>query len=551
MVVVSLDYHDLTSLLGKKVPMKELEDAIPLMGASHEGVEGDTLRVEIDPDRPDLYSIEGLARALRGYLGLETGLPRYEIQVSGIDFIADANVKDVRPFVVGGLVENLHLTEELLTSIVELQERLHTTLGRKRKRVAIGLHDFDAVEVPLRYRALGPEEARFVPLGASEEMSLGEILRHHEKGQEYAWILEGKKRLPLILDVEDRVLSFPPIINGQVTALTPDTTDVFIDVTGTELSAVQGALAILITAMAERGGTMRSVTIMYPDEAFETPDLTPEVRELSLARANDLLGLQLSARAAVAALKRMRLGARSRKGEIRVEIPAYRTDVMHEVDLVEDLAIGHGILRFEPIVSQAMTTGEADPINEFTEGLRQVLVGQGLQEVRTLTFQDRGGAYRPRRPRLRLANPITSDLTVVRSSLLPSLLEILRLNRHRELPQRIFEIDDVVLEGRNARRVAGALIHPKAGFTEVKGLVLGILRDLGLEGDVEEEDDENLLPGRGARPVVNAQHLGLLGELKPEVITAYELANPVAVFELDAVALHTLSRRKPTSASVA
>jgi phenylalanyl-tRNA synthetase beta chain len=160
--------------------------------------------------------------------------------------------------------------------------------------------------------------------------------------------------------------------------------------------------------------------------------------------------------------------------------------------------------------------------------------------VRTLTFQDGGGYYRPREPRLELANPITSDLTVVRSSLLPSLLEILRLNRHRELPQRIFEIDDVVLEGRNQRRMAGALIHPKAGFTEVKGLILGVLRDLGLEGDVEEEEDENLLAGRGATPVVDGQGLGLLGELKPEVITAYELANPVAVFELDASALHAL-----------
>lgn len=540
MVVVSLDYRDLTSLLGVEVPMPELEETIPLMGASHQGVEGDTLRMEIDPDRPDLYSIEGLARALRGYLGIETGLPRYTVKVSGIDFIADANVKEVRPYVVGGLVENLSLTDELVTSIVELQERLHTTLGRKRKKVAIGLHDFDAVEGPFRYRAFEPDEARFVPLGSTAEMSLGEILQRHEKGREYAWILEGKKRLPLILDAEDRVLSFPPIINGQVTALRPETTNVFIDVTGTDLVAVQGALAILITAMAERGGDVRSVTVMYPEEALETPDLSPAVREMSLARANELLGLNLSARAAVAALKRMRLGAQSQKGEIRVEVPAYRTDVMHEVDLIEDMAIGYGLPKFEPVVSRAMTMGEAAALSEFTEVLRQVLVGQGLQEVRTLTFQDSAGAYRPRQPRLRLANPISSDLTVVRSSLVPSLLEILRLNRHRELPQKIFEIDDVVLEGGNQRRVSGALTHPKAGFTEVKGLVLGILRDLGLEGDVEEEEDENLLPGRAARPVVDGRGLGLLGELKPEVITAYELSNPVAIFELDAGALHSL-----------
>jgi phenylalanyl-tRNA synthetase beta chain len=540
MVVVSLEYRDLSALLGKEVPLDELGETIPLMGASHQGVEGDTLRMEIDPDRPDLYSIEGVARALRGFLDIETGLPRYKVNVSGIDFIADANVKDVRPYVVGGLVKDLPLTDELVASIVELQERLHTTLGRKRAKVAIGLHDFDTVEGPFRYRAFKPEEARFVPLGDAKEMSLGEILQHHEKGREYAWILEGKKRLPLILDVEDQVLSFPPIINGEVTALSPETKNIFIDVTGTDRAAVEGALAILITAMAERGGSIHSVTIIYPEEARETPDLASAVREVSLAQANELLGLRLSARAAVAALKRMRLGARSQKGTLRVEIPAYRTDVMHDVDVFEDLAIGHGILKFEPITSRAMTMGEVAEANEFTEVLRQVLIGHGLQEVRTLTFQDGDGRYRPRKPRLELANPITSDLTVVRSSLLPSLLEILRLNRHRELPQRIFEIDDVVLEGRNHRRVSGALIHPKAGFTEVKGLILGILRDLGLEGDVEEEEDENLLPGRAARPVVNDQGLGLLGELKPEVITAYELANPVAVFELDAGALHAL-----------
>ncbi|MDX1534654.1 MAG: phenylalanine--tRNA ligase subunit beta, partial [Thermoplasmata archaeon] len=416
----------------------------------------------------------------------------------------------------------------------------HITLGRKRRRVAIGLHDFDPVEGPLRYRALGPEEARFVPLGASDEMSLGEVLRRHEKGREYAWILEGKRRLPLIVDAEDRVLSFPPIINGQVTALTPETENVLIDVTGTERGAVEGALAILITAMAERGGTLRSVTVIYPGEARETPDLTPAERDLSLARANDLLGLRLSARAAVTALRRMRLGARSKAGTIHVSIPAYRTDVMHEVDLIEDLAIGHGILQFDPTVSRAMTLGEAGAVSEFSEGLRQVLVGHGLQEVRTQTFEDGGGAFRPRRPRLRLANPIASDLNVVRSSLLPSLLEILRLNRHRELPQRIFEIDDVVVGGRNHRRVAGALIHPKAGFTEVKGLVLGILRDLGLEGDVEEEDDPNFLDGRVARAVAQDEAVGLLGELKPEVITAYDLTNPVAVFELKMDAIRPL-----------
>ncbi|MEE9601117.1 MAG: phenylalanine--tRNA ligase subunit beta [Thermoplasmata archaeon] len=533
MVVVSLNYRDLVSLLHRKVPLKELEGTIPMMGAGHEGVEDGVIRMDIFPNRPDMYSVEGVARALRGFLGIEAGLPQYDLRVGGVDLLADENVEEVRPYVVGGLVRGLRLTEELVVSIVELQERLHTGLGRRRKKVAIGLHDFDKVTTPLRYKAFRSDEVSFMPLGSSNEMTLGQILKEHEKGREYGWILEGKDLLPLILDDNDAVLSFPPIINGTVTALTPETTNVFVDVTGTDFQAVSSALNIIMTAMAERGGQLNSVTIICPDRAIETPDLNPSVRELSVTRANELLGLNLSAKEAVSCLRKMRLGAKAQGGTIQVEIPAYRTDILHEVDLIEDVAIGYGFQKFEPELPQEMTVGQPSGLNEFTKAFRQVLIGHGLQEVRTLTFQDADVDYRAKQRPLGLINPITSDLNIVRSSLLPSVLEILRLNRRRELPQRIFEIDDVVLEGHNRRHVGGAIVHPKAGFTEVKGLAQGILRDLGLTAEVEEEEDENFLEGRCARPTVDGRSVGLFGELKPEVIVAYDLVNPVVAFELD------------------
>ncbi len=544
MVVVSLSYGDLASLLGKEVPLDELGDTIPMMGAGHEGVEDGIIRMDIFPNRPDMYSVEGVARALRGFLGIQHGLPQYDLKVSGIDFLADENVREVRPFVVGGLVRDLHLTEDLVVSIVELQERLHTGLGRRRKKVAIGLHDFDKVETPFRYKACAADEVSFVPLGGVEEMTLGQILSDHEKGREYGWILEGKELLPLILDEQDRVLSFPPIINGEVTTLTPETTNIFVDVTGTDFQAVSSALNIIMTAMAERGGGMESVTIIYPDRAIESPDLSPLERELSITRTNELLGLNLSAEEVVSCLKRMRLGATAKGDRILVEIPAYRTDILHEVDLMEDVAIGYGFERFTPRLPRWMTVGESSGLNEFTSVLRGVFVGHGLQEVRTLTFQDSETHYTPARKPLNLINPITSDLSAVRSSLLPSILEILKLNRRRELPQKLFEIDDVVLEGRNRRQAGGAVIHPKAGFTEVKGLVQGILRDLSLEMEVEEGDNDNFLEGRCARPLVEGRALGHLGEVRPEVIVAYDLVNPVAAFELDVAALYEILQEK-------
>ncbi len=533
MVVVTFDYRDLLSLLGKEVPLDELEDTIPMMGVGHEGVEGETMRMDIFPDRPDMYSVEGIARALRGFMGIDVGLPSFDLKVSGIDFLAHDNVKDVRPYVVGGLVEGLELTEEQLISVVELQERLTTSLGRRRKKVAIGLHDSDTVEPPFLYRAFGPEEFAFVPLGGSREMSLGRILKEHEKGREYGWILEGKNLLPLILDEKEQVLSFPPIINGVVTALTPDTENMFIDVTGTDFKAVSSALNIMMTALAERGGELKSVTIYRGEEAFEAPDLTPYSRELSVQRANDLLGIDVSPDTAADCLRRMRLDAEVDGNVIRVGIPAYRTDILHEVDLIEDLSIGYGFDRFDGVLPRKMTVGQPSPLNEFANVVKEVLVGHGLQEVKTLTFQSSEGAYKPRVKRVRVVNPLSADFDAIRSNLLPSIMEVLRFNRRRDLPQRFFEIDDVVLAGHNRKHLAGAVIRPKASFTEAKSLLQGVVRDLGLTMDVEEESDMNFLDGRCARALVDKSPVGLFGEVAPEVVVAYDLANPVIAFELD------------------
>lgn len=547
MVVVSLHHRELSRLLGKRVSKGLLQERLPMMGAALEGVEDDTIKVEISPNRPDLYSVEGVTRALKGVLDMEVGLPKYHVGDGGIDFQVDKNVKAVRPYLVGGLVKGLTLTDEVVVSLVELQERLHASLGRGRKKVAVGLHDYDQVEPPFVYRAFGPHEVSFVPLGGSEEMTLGDILTNHEKGREYGWILQGKERLPLILDNQDRVLSFPPIINGNTTTLTPETTNILIDVTGTDLMAVSKALDIMMTAMADRGGEMLSVSVHHPNGILTTPDLTPIRIKVSVAGIRELLSSELPPEDMVAALERMRFGARHKGGALEVEIPAYRTDILHEVDLMEDVAIGHGFDRFQDELPKRLTFGRSNALNQFTQALRHVVVGHGLQEVRTLTFQDQQAPFTPRETPLRLRNPITSELNVVRSTLLPSLLDILRLNRHRELPQRFFEIDDVVLEGINRRHLGGVIIHSKAGFTEVKGLVQGILRDIGLSVEVTDLRDENFLQGRCARPIVEGEGLGLLGELTPEIITRYELFNPVAAFELDVqTLLDALRGREPS-----
>src|SRR5213596_2011579 len=487
---------------------------------------------DIFPNRPDLYSVEGIARGLRGFLGLELGLPRYSVGSATIDFFVNPNVADVRPFAVGGIVRDLDLNTALLRSLVDLQEKLHLTVGRKRRKVAIGIHDLDRVTAPFTYKAVLPPEVRFTPLGLAEDMDLLDILVKHEKGREYAHLVASQPVFPIITDAKGKVLSFPPVINGVLTQLTPDTRNVCIDITGTELEAVGGCLTIIATSFAERGGKIELVRTKYADRTLETPDLAPRQHTLDLRRANELLGLSLKPNEAIEFLRRMRHDARAEGEVVTASSPAYRLDLLHAVDLTEDIAIAWGYDRYPRGLPKRMTIGEALAVNEFGETLRTLLIGYGYQEVMSLTI---ASAKEPVQtpPRFEVLNPLGEEFTTLRSSLLPALLNIFRLNKHRELPQRIFETADGVLGAKNVRRIAAAAMHHKAAFTEAKSLVLSLLRDLGQSGEVTAVDDANFIPVRAASVLVEGREVGRFGEIHPRILEAYSLVQPVIAFELD------------------
>ncbi len=532
MTNIDVRYEDLIDLLGKRLSLEECVDRITYMGAGPEGVQDHVMTFDIFPNRPDLYSVEGIARGLRGFLGLEAGLAVYPVKAASLDFIVDSSVSNVRPFAVGGIIRGLDLDDDLLRSIVDLQEKLHASVGRKRRKVAIGIHNLDRVSPPFTYKAVRPREVRFTPLGLAQEMDLSEILAKHEKGREFAHLVESKPLFPIITDSAGKVLSFPPVINGILTQLTSDTRNLFLDVTGTDLEAVSGCLAILATALAERGGQIELVRTKYEDKTLATPDLSPRPHSLDLRRANERLGLSLTPSEAVEFLRRMRHDAHADGDRIAVSSPAYRLDLLHEVDLAEDLAIAWGYDRYPRGLPRRQTIGDAWPENEFTDALRVLLIGYGYQEVMSLTIassKEPGEAP----PRVELINPLGEDLTTLRSALLPALLNIFRLNKHRELPQRIFETADVVIEARNVRHIAAAAMHHKAAFTEAKSLVLSLLRDVGRAGDVAPVEDGNFIPGRAASVMVEGHEVGRFGEVHPRILEAYSLVQPVIAFELD------------------
>ena len=540
MPVVTFDYNDFIDLLGYQIPKQKLIDKLPMIGGDFDKIEGDELSIEFFPNRPDLTSVEGVARASKAFFGFQPGLQSYPVLESDVSLYVDPSVKSVRPYVTTALIKNVTMTDELIASLMGLQEKLHFGLGRNRKKVAIGVHNFEPVTPPFTYKAVDPDSVQFIPLAKDDSMTLREILTNHEKGVDYAHLLNDFDKYPLIVDANNNVLSFPPIINGRLTEVTPYTKEIFIDVTGTDRKSIHYALNIVSTALAERGCQIYS-TMVYDDQKTSiSPDLTPVIRELSVGYVNTILGTSCTETEIIKSLMNMGYNASIQKqGILTVEIPAWRSDILHEIDLVEDVAIGYGFDVFETDFPQALTFGKTLPSYDFYQSLRTIMIGLGFNEVTTFTISNKTDEFinmgQTPGVMVEIENPIGEEYSGLRIGLLPSLLKILNENRHHPLPQQIFELGIIVdSDAKNRHHLAGIKIDAKANFTQCKSYVEAVLRDIGITSTIKDTAHPAFIQGRCASLHSENTEIGLFGELHPKTIQLFDLEHPIIAFELKA-----------------
>lgn len=535
MPVITLDWNELLGLIGEKriEPQKIIEIISSLCGEVKKI--NNQIEIELLASRSDLYSAEGIARAVKSYLN-DSGMRSYQTKMSDIKLSVDASVKNIRPFIFCGLVRNVQLDESGIISLMDMQERLHITIGRNRRKVAIGVHDYDRVCQPFTYKAVVPESIRFVPLGESAEMDLEEVLQKHEKGIAYRDVLRGFAKYPVIVDSKNNVLSFPPIINGALTGVTPHTKNIFVDVTGTDRTAVSQVATIVVTALAERGGEIYTCEVVDKNKKMLFPELKVKRKKLTVKYVNALLGLELTAEEITSALKKMGFDAESKNGTVEVLIPPYRFDIFHSADLAEDVAIGCGYEKFKFTYPEKLTFGEKRNTEVLTEELAEVMVGLGFNEVVTLTLSSPAEQFEKMHLKEGIStpvqNPISERHTILRVSLIPSLLDILRLNKRHELPQKIFELGDVVIDNKNVRKLGAVFIHSKASFTELKSVVEVILKERNIKYTIQESASPSFIEGRRAVILKNGIEIGYFGEFHPEVITNFELSYPAVGFEI-------------------
>ncbi|MFB6173978.1 MAG: phenylalanine--tRNA ligase subunit beta [Halobacteriales archaeon] len=567
MPVVDIDTDELRTLTGHGDKSDdELKSDLFALGLEFEGETDDgELRFEFEPDRLDRLSVEGVARSLRYQYGDDRGVhvpatndPEWTITVEG--------VPAERPYVTGAVIRGLDLDEAALESLIQLQEKLHATMGRAREKGAIGVHDLAMLkgapatggERSVRYTGIDPEGDTFVPLDADREMTPADVLAEHPIGGEYTHLVADYERMPAIYD-DLGLFSFPPVINGRRTEVTADSRELFVEMTGTDQWTIDRMLNIVCYALGARGGRIEAVRVEYDDREVVRPDLTVEEKEVEHRRLERALGIDLGTEAVVDLLERSGLDAEPREtGDgtaYRVGIPPYRVDVLHPIDLVDDVGRAYGFNELAPRYPDVSTIGGRHGRSRLERAVREFLAGAGFEDLlnfhliaREENFDRMGiepgtdvvGGGDP----VVIEEPYSEAYGIVRTWALPSVLMVLENNTHRTYPQDVAEVGFAAERDgaepthvAERRTVAGALARADASYEDAKARLAALCRRFGADLETPATDHPTFLGGRAAAIEIDGEAVGVVGEVHPEVLVAHDLELPVAAFEFELDAL--------------
>lgn len=542
MPVVTLYYARVAKLLGRKVSRQKIISTLPFLGLDIEDEEQDHVNVEYSPNRPDFSTDYGIVTGLQGLLGIRQGVPQLNIKKSADTIKADPSVGKVRPFVVAIKALNGKLDDETIRQIITMQEDLHNGIGRRRKKVSIGIHDLDKVKFPLVYKAV-ERTHRFVPLGSQDEMEISEILDKTETGIAYKHLLAESKKVPVIVDASGKTISFPPIINSKLTEVTTKSRNLLVEVTANDRDAAEDALAVVSQALQYAGFKLQSVRVLGPRNSTALLESRKMLLDPSLA--NSILGLQIPSASMARLLKKNRLDAQVRGKKILCTIPRYRTDIFGEIDLVEEVALGYGIEKMGPTMPEARSAGQKNPVTVALEAARDTMVGLGYMQVMNFGLVGKEVQYdlakRDSTDMISVADSKSQEHQILRDALLPGLVDTLSRNIHEPYPQKIFEIGTVFQKAdpvEEQTRLACVSSHKDVSFTEMKSILQAFLKSgFDLSCTTKISHHPMFVEGRTAEVIVGGKKVGIIGEFLPEILSNFKLRVPAAGFELNLTGL--------------
>jgi len=557
MTILTLNKKQLEKEIGKVD--EKMQEKISMFGTPIEEVTDNEVSVEVFPNRPDLLSLQGFARALTAFLK-KPGLKSYKAEKPEKDYkvIIHKSVKKVRPHTACAIVKDLKLDDEKIKSLIDIQEKLHSSYGRNRKKIAIGIYPLETIKFPVTFLAKKPEDIKFQPLEFPREINGRQILSQHPIGREYADLLKDKEVFPIFQDSNNEILSMPPIINSHKTGkITEKTKDVFIECSGFNLPYLQKALNMIVTAISDMGGKIYSVEIQDKKKEL-SPNLEPEKLAFSIENINKTLGLSLSEKEIIRLLEKMGIGYE--KGSAL--IPAYRTDILHEIDLSEEIAIAYGYDKFIPEIPLISTIGQEDETAVLKRKISEILIGLNLLEISTYHLSTKEKQFKninikEFKHMIIEVEESKTENSILRNSLLSQSINILSENSDAQYPQRIFELGKV-FSNTNSRedtskkplgvvdsetgvqeteKLCISLCYEKANFTEIKQILDYLMRMLDKEYEIKPAENPTFIDGRIGEIIISKdnkkQTIGILGEISPKVLKNNKIKMPVSSMEIN------------------
>lgn len=549
------------SYLGSEMTSDELESIFPKAKAELDGWdrENGILKIELnDTARPDLWSAEGLSRTLNLARGKKVKKQNYlskkgEAKDSGNRlFIVDDDYPEYRQYSIGFAAGGKVVDDDVITSLIQTQEKICANYGRKRKLIAMGIYRSDKITYPVHYCSKNPDETSFVPLHETKSMTLREVLKEVPKGQEYAALIENEERFPFLQDDKGVPLSMPPVINSNdVGAVEVGDKNLFIEMSGPNLKMLLLASNIVAADMQDMGFKILPIKVKFPYKTeFGTSITVPyyfqEKTTTTIKEAEDLLGIKLNARDVKKYLSEMGIEATvDEKGKITALPPSYRNDLISSVDIIEDIAIARGLESFDTESLSDFTIGRLTKAEYFARKVKPLLVGLGFQEMmynylssvkeyaENMHISDEGMIH--------IMNPMSEKFALVRPSIMPSLLKTESLSSHAPYPHRAFEFGKVAYLDKDAH--GGTVTYNNFAFmsasegenyNSISSLVATLFYFLDTEYTLAELDDPRFIKGRCARVMLKGEEVGVFGEIHPQVLTSWSIEVPTVIAEFNA-----------------
>ena len=556
MVNIKTSYTKMLEMIGENVDVEELGYLLAFAKSeiAEYVEEEDMLVIDIKTsNRPDLWCAEGMVREIKGILGKESKIPSYNVEPSGYKVVVDPKLSSSRPYIACAVAKNMKLTDYHIKQLMQLAEKIDNSYGRKRKRSSIGMYNLSMIKSPIDYKVI-EESHEFIPLGYEVEMNLAQILEQHEKGKEFGDIVKGYGHYPILLSADGLTLSLPPVINSNdVGRITEKTKECLIEVTGTNYETVNVILNILCQVLVDHGSEIYSVEIEYPpeirDENDVNPDLNLEEIDIDIDIVNKYLGTDISIKKASELVEKRRFNAiKENKSILTVAIPPYRKDILHWVDIAEEIAIAMDLNKIGATKWKVLTAGSLLPETESENIVRDILLGTEGTELLTFTLTDPtiliDNVNLHDRNLIRIENPVSKTYSVLRDLLYPNLINVLSKNTHEPYPQSIFEVGEVTKATNKSvlTQTNAAFFHAnaEASFEDAHKWLEFLMRLLKTPYKIEKLEHPSFIEGRCGKIMVNQKECGIIGEISPLVLEKNQIWVPVVGFEIELPLIPTL-----------